>query len=120
MLNSPAYIDVFKPYLESMRNSLSMRLLDRSAGRKEEYPDDYLAGSIVTIDGLLELFAYIIRETQFERIDTAMALKSPIEMYDRHQRNGRHDPVLGSNEPLYEPAPKDPGGALYVPPEEDY
>lgn len=122
VLNSPAYQDVFKPYLENMRDSLMLAVLDRSEGRKKEYPDDFLSGGIVAIKGLLELFEHIIRETRMERIDDAQQTLSATNRYDAAQRSGQHDPVLGANEPIvdpdnprYETAPGD-----RMAPEEDY
>jgi len=121
VLNSPAYQDVFKPYLENMRDSLSLALLDRGKVRREEYPDDFLAGGIVAIKGLLELFEHIINETRIERIDNAQQTLSATSRYDVEQRSGQHDPILGANEPIvdpdnprYETAPGD------IRPEDDY
>jgi hypothetical protein len=113
VLNSPAYIDVFKPYLEKMRDDLTLRLLDRTEARRTEYPDDFLAGSIVTIKGLLEFFEHIIRETKMQRIDDSQRHVNPVGVYDLAQSEGRHDPVLGANEPLDNELER-------MPPEEDY
>ena len=114
VLNSPAYLDVFEPFLISIREAMQSEALDRSAARKEQLSDDYLAGGIVSVNCLLELFKKIVAETRMERMIAAQAV-SPVTRYDNDQREGRHDPVLGANEPLvYETAPGD------VPPEEDY
>jgi hypothetical protein len=107
VLNSPAYQDVFEPYLQSIRETLSQRLLDPSKDRKEEHPDDFLRGGIVAIDGLLSFFQQVIKETQFDRITAAFAPASPSAQYQKDQQEGRHDPVLGAAEPL-EPEPYDP------------
>lgn len=122
VLNSPAYQDVFKPYLESMQHSLSMSMLDRGEARKKEYPDDFLAGGIVAIKGLLELFDHLVNETRIDRIDAAQQTLSATNRYDMDQRSGQHDPILGANEPIadpdnprYESAPGDRLSA-----EEDY
>jgi len=112
VLNSPAYQDVFKPYLEAMRDSTSLAMLDRSEARRKEYPDDFLAGNIVALKGLLELFEHILRETRMERINDSQAALSPVTRYDQEQRSGQHDPVLGANEPIAD--------LERVPPEEDY
>lgn len=114
VLNSPAYIDVFKPFLEGLREALHDQALDRSQARKEEISDDTLAGGEIVINKLLYLFSKIVDETRMERMIAANA-RPATAVYDQDQREGRHDPVLGANEPLvYETAPGD------VPPEEDY
>jgi hypothetical protein len=109
VLNSPAYIDVFEPYLRSIRDTLSQRLLDPSNDRKQTHPDDFLRGGIVAIDGLLQYFKQIIEETQFERIAASQENLTPAAQYTREQQRGRHVPVLGAAEPLdTEPALYDP------------
>ncbi len=108
VLNSPAYLDVFEPYLRGMRDNLNMRILDRSSERKSDMSDDFLAGGVVAIDGLLNLFKKIIEETQMQRIDDAMQRLTPAQVYDRDRAKGRHAPVLGANEPIDGPAPYDP------------
>ena len=113
VLNSPAYLDVFEPYLRSMRDSLNMRLLDRSKARKEDMSDDFCAGGVVAIDGLLSLFKKIVDETRMQRVDDAMQRLSEAEKYSQAAAAGQHKPVLGANEgwtdwvdgpPAYDPA----------------
>jgi hypothetical protein len=109
VLASPAYADVFEPYLRGIRDTLSQRLLDPSKDRKEEHPDDFLRGGIVCIDGLLSFFRQIVTETQFERINTSLQGLSPEERYRKAANDGLHDPVLGASEPYevgqkYDPA----------------
>lgn len=109
VLNSPAYQDVFEPYLRNIRDSLNQRLLDPSKERKEEHPDDFLRGGIVALDGFLSFFKKIIAETQFDRISAAMDPPSPERRYFNAQQAGQHKPVLGAAEPLEtEPPPYDP------------
>ena len=98
VLNSPAYSDTFEPYLKSIRESMNELWLDRSQKRKDEFPDDYLAGAIASIDGLLKLFTILIHETSVERIHSAMAGESPDQQYDRHVRQGHNQPVVGINQ----------------------
>jgi hypothetical protein len=104
VLNSPAYGDCFEPYLRTIRNTLSQRLLDPSKARKEEHPDDFLRGGIVAIDGLLSFFSRIIAETQSDRIFRALAAATPDQQYTEDQKRGSHVPILGANESL-EPTP---------------
>ena len=98
VLNSPAYNDTFKPYLESIRESMNELWLDRSQKRKDAFPDDYLAGAIASIDGLLKLFTILIHETSIERINSAMTDTSPDAQYDKYVREGRTHPVVGINQ----------------------
>lgn len=107
VLMSPAYQDVFEPYLRSIRDTLSQRLLDPSKERKEEHPDDFLRGGIVAVDGLLNFFQQVIAETQTDRVTAALAPPTPDQRYTQAQRAGLHDSVLGAAEPL-EPLPYDP------------
>lgn len=114
VLNSPAYIDVFKPYLLGMRERLNNMLLDRSSVRKEEYSDDYLAGNIVAITGLLALFEKLIAETRMDRLVESQTSLGAVARYDMEQGTWQHDPVLGANEPIEQREPE------RVPPAEDY
>lgn len=98
VLNSPAYADVFEPYLKSIRNTLNQRLLNPSRERKEEHPDDFLRGGIVAIDGLLMFFAHIIRETRMERVVSSLSNNDANKRYTQNQSRGAHKPVLGANE----------------------
>ena len=106
VLMSPAYLDVFEPYLRGVRESMNSRLLDRSKERKDEMPDDFLAGGVVVIDGLLTFFKKIIEEVQMERIDAAMHRLTPEQRYNAERHAGHHVPVLGANEPLEPEGPK--------------
>ena len=100
VLNSPAYYEVFEPYLRSIRNTLNQRLLNPSKERKEEHPDDFLRGGIVAIDGLLMFFSHIIKETQMERISAAFAKRDASQQYLYDKDRGMHKPVLGANETI--------------------
>lgn len=103
VLNSPAYSSVFEPYLLGIKNSLTMKMLDRSEERKREYPDDFLAGGVVAIEGFLRMFKHVISETRAARVETAVSSISPNATYTLQQQAGRHVPVLGANE-QYDPA----------------
>jgi hypothetical protein len=69
--------------------------LDRSQKRKDEFPDDFLAGSIAAIDGLLKFFSMVIHETSIERIHESMATMTPDLQYTARQNAGRLKPVVG-------------------------
>lgn len=107
VLNSPAYMDVFKPYLTGIRDSMNHLWLDRTQKRKDEYPDDFLAGGIASIDGLLNFFDHIIKETSMDRIHESMSHMSNDDIYTRRQEQGRVQPVVGINQPA-EPDEYDP------------
>lgn len=68
IMNSPSYADIFKPYLLERRDILLKMLLRPDDARKTTFSDDYLRGTIHTIDNLLEFFDTIIRETQMSRM----------------------------------------------------
>lgn len=94
VLNSPAYADAFEPHLTKMRNMLNERLLDRSTERKNEYPDDYLAGYICAIDELLAFFRNITEETRTEQITRALSPElTPDEQYSDMQKRGLTRPA---------------------------
>jgi len=112
VLNSPAYQRIFEPYLTSVRESMAHKMLDRSVDRKAMYPDDFLAGGIVAIDGLLEFFKLLIEETNMETIHQAQSGASADVEYHRRAQAGRLVPVLGMNQ---EPLP-----AVAPSPEEDF
>lgn len=98
VLNSPAYVTVFKPYLETMRDSMNRLWLDRSQDRKDKYPDDFLAGGIASIDGLLTLFQKILEETNLARMHDAVSGTSEESLYDRKREQGLVQPVVGINQ----------------------
>lgn len=108
VLNSPAYEESFKPYLQSVRDSLNTLWLDRSQQRKEQFPDDFLAGGIAAIDGLLKFFAIVVHETSIERMHESMAEMTPEIQYAQRQQAGRLKPVVGINQKAapdkYDPA----------------
>lgn len=108
VLNSPAYEESFKPYLKTVRDSMNTLMLDRTQARKDQFPDDYLAGAIFAIDGLLKFFTLVVHETNMERINDAMSKRSPEQEYDRLARAGRTKPVMGLDQDAmpgaYDPA----------------
>jgi len=95
VLTSPAYEGAFKPYLSSVRDSMHALWLDRSQRRKDEYPDDFLAGGVCAIEGLLKFFAAAIHEADFERIHDSMASMVPEKQYELRRQAGRVRPVVG-------------------------
>lgn len=106
VLNSPAYTEVFEPYLKNVKDTLQMRLLNRSRERKEDMPDDFIAGGVVVIDCFLNMFKKLIEETRIERIHAAMDKLTPTQRYAADAAAGKHAPVLGANEQMLVNGPK--------------
>jgi hypothetical protein len=107
VLMSPAYSETFKPYLETVRNNLNALWLDRTKMRKDQMSDDFLAGGISMIDGLLKFFAIVVHESSMERIHASQAARSPDQEYDIRQRLGQMRPVVGLDQSAL-PQPYDP------------
>src|SRR5258705_1526266 len=99
VLNSPAYIDTFKPYIESAISSMHRLWLDRSQTRKDEYPDDFLAGGVAFGEGLLKFFEVVIQETKMERIHASMENMTPDLLYAQRQKRGLVKTVVGLDQP---------------------
>jgi len=111
ILNSPSYGDVFKPYLVRMRDSLAVKLLDPSRERKDQYPDDFIRGGIITIDGLVSFFERLIEETTIERLARSQRPLSGNEQYEFLRSEGRIRPITGIESERY---------SAEILPEEDY
>jgi len=73
ILNSPAYLHTWKPYMNGILRSFQKMWKDRSRERQDKYPDEFLAGGTVFGEGLIEFFDKIIEETMHERAMKAMA-----------------------------------------------
>lgn len=99
VLNSPAYEEAFRPYLENVRDSMQRQWLDRSQVRKDSYPDDFLAGGVCAIEGLLKLFHLVLTQTSFERIHESMAAMTPERQYEMRRQAGRVKPIVGVDQP---------------------
>jgi hypothetical protein len=95
VLNSQAYTECFKPYLENIRDSMQRQWLDRSQTRKDDYPDDTLAGGVMVIEGLLKFFDQILQETKFDRIHESMATMVPEKQYEMMRQQGKIHPIVG-------------------------
>jgi hypothetical protein len=98
VLTSPAYEMAFKPYLQSVRDSMHALWLDRSQRRKDDYPDDFLAGGVCAIEGLLKFFAATLTETNFDRIHDSMAQMIPERNYELLRQAGKIRPVVGADQ----------------------
>jgi hypothetical protein len=107
VLMSPAYEIAFKPYLENVRESMRELWLDRSKKRQDEYNDDFLAGGVATIEGLLKFFTAVCSEANFERMHEAMAGMVPERQYELKRQAGKVAPIVGVDQPAM-PAPYDP------------
>ena len=95
ILASPAYADTLKPYILTIRDNLNTLMLDRRQVRKDELPDDFLAGGISMADGFLKFFEIIIHETSTEQILESMAAMTPDLEYARRSAAGMMKPVVG-------------------------
>lgn len=95
VLNSPAYEHSFKPYLLGILNQMESLWKDRSQTRKDQYPDEFLAGGAVFGEGLLKFFDLLIHETNMERIHAAMENMSNDTLYDMKRERGLVKPVVG-------------------------
>jgi len=110
VLTSPAYEEAFKPYLENVRNSMQRLWLDRTQERKDKHPDDFLAGNICAVEGLLSLFAELIAQTRIDRVQESMAAMTSDVQYEHKRQQGRIQPVVGVDQsampvaPPYDPA----------------
>ena len=99
VLNSPAYEAAFKPYIQNCIISLNKLWKDRSAARRAQYNDDFLAGGATFAEGLLKFFALLVEETSMERIHAAMADVPPEDMYNEKRGAGQMKPVVGLDQP---------------------
>jgi hypothetical protein len=107
VLNSPAYEEQFKPYIEGVLNTLNTIWKDRSRERQDKYPDEFLAGGATFGEGLLKFFEQIIRETNMERVHSSMANMTNDMLYEVRRQRGDMKPVVGLDQSA-EPAPYDP------------
>ena len=98
VLNSPAYAEHFKPYMTGILGQLGRLWLDRSQARKDEYPDDFLAGGIAFGEGLIKFFDLIIHETNMERIHGAMENMTSEMLYEVHRQRGDVKVITGLNQ----------------------
>ena len=112
VLNSPAYVESFKPYIESILHTMNNMWRDRSRERQEKYPDDYLAGGATFGEGLIKFFDLLLRETSMERIHAAMENVTNDQLYDIRRQRGDLKPVVGLDQPA-SPQPVDPEAEDY-------
>lgn len=72
---SDAWERFYKPALEHMKQEWMLKLMDPSARRKGEHPDDYIRGCFETIDVFLRLPEALIVEhdAELERQDRERA-----------------------------------------------
>jgi len=72
ILNSPSYSEIFVPYLQYQRDIQMKLLLRPDDARKTTFSDDYLRGSIHSIDNLLLFFEKLVEETNVQRVSNAL------------------------------------------------
>jgi hypothetical protein len=95
VLNSPAYVEHFRPYMEGILLQMNRLWIDRTQARKDEYPDDFLAGGVAFGEGLLKFFDLIIHETKMERVHGAMENMTNEMLYEVRRQRGDLKPVVG-------------------------
>lgn len=104
VLNSPAYIHSFKPYMQGVLNSLFELWKDRSKKRQDQYNDDFLSGGHAFGEGLLKFFELLLAEVSIEDIHNVLSRQTDEQQYDAANKQ----PVLGVNQPAmpekYDPA----------------
>jgi hypothetical protein len=98
VLNSPAYQNYFKPHMDGVLATMAQLWKDRSQKRKDEYPDDFLAGGVCFGEGLLKFFETVIQETSMDRIHDAMENMTPEMLYEVKRQRGLIKPVVGANQ----------------------
>ena len=62
LVTSDAWEHFFLPSLINMKEEWTVRLMDASAERKDQYPDDYIRGCFATIDVFIRLPKALIEE----------------------------------------------------------
>jgi len=97
IVNSPSWLDFFEPMLNDMVNSCHALLADPSLKRKNDRPDDFLRGQIVTIRNLLEIPHFVIAEAR-EREDAARKSQEETKHYAGRAQDGSMGP-MGFREP---------------------
>lgn len=100
VLNSPAYVDSFRPYLLGIISQMNDLWKDRTQARRDQYPDDFLAGGIVFGEGLIKFFNLLLEETKMERIHKAMEGMTNEKLYDMKRQAGGQRPVVGFDQPV--------------------
>ena len=104
---SPAFEIAFKPYLEGVRDNMQTLWKDRSARRKEEYPDDFLAGATCVIDDMFKFFTAVLADANFDRVHDSMSHMTSDKQYELKRQKGQIAPVVGVDQsatpPEYDP-----------------
>jgi len=95
VLNSSAYEDYFKPYIQSILDQMNQAWKDRSRERQDKYPDEFLAGGAVFGEGMLAFFEVLIQETNMERVHDAMENMTSEMLYEVKRQRGLVRPVVG-------------------------
>ena len=96
---SPAFETAFKPYLEGVRDNMLLLWKDRSQRRKDEFPDDFLAGATCVIDDMFKFFAAVLADASYDRIHDSMANMTSDKQYELKRQQGKVAPVVGVNQP---------------------
>jgi hypothetical protein len=104
---SPAFETAFRPYLEGVRDNMLILWKDRSQKRKDEYPDDFLAGATCVIDDMFKFFSAVLADADFDRIHESMSHMTNERQYELKRQQGKISPVVGVDQQAT-PAAYDP------------
>jgi len=91
LLQSDAWTAFFLPSLQNMKEEWQKRLMDPSAERKNQYPDDYIRGCFQTIDVFLRLPEALIAEHD-AAIERAEQERHEARGYENRVATGRVGP----------------------------
>lgn len=92
---SPAFDVAFRPYLEGVRDNMLTLWKDRSQRRKDEFPDDFLAGATCVIDDMFKFFNAVVADADFDRIHESMSHMTSERQYELKRQQGQIAPVVG-------------------------
>jgi hypothetical protein len=92
LVNSPAYLEFFEPYLQAMERGLLNDLISPASERKNEKPDDYLRGGIMVIRAILEAPRWVL-EREAERLRQEAEIKNDVQFYDERAQAGSYGPL---------------------------
>lgn len=97
LLQSEAWTAFFLPSLQNMKEEWQNRLMDPSAERKNQYPDDYIRGCFATIDVFLRLPDALIQEHD-AAIERAEKERNEQRGYEARIASGRVGPYVSDTE----------------------
>lgn len=97
IVNSPAYLTFYRPFLVGMLRSFYNDLGDPTGQRKWEKPDDYLRGGIAVVKALLNFPEQVLAEER-EQAEREAAGRTPEEQYEKRAETGPVGPGYSEDE----------------------